>query len=305
MVGVRGSLERGLLVSSKAVKASDDMSDHSPLQRPCRCRPVSGQLYPDDGRSSAPPGTPRSPHSRQHQRVLREATGPGVLFIMEHGQCPQDSGQATPRDEHCRQNPGWGQCGVRGPQPLPTPVTAGSSLLIRTFTQHAEGQARTGARGLGGTGPGALGRMGSCSASGPDGFLRWSQHDSPRGPAGGSGHSTQDQLTPSPTLSHNAAQHTHTSSPTSQNAHSNNSLQTYCGLCLQALGPSPFQPSMCCTPAQVTTSRKPSLMSRPSCPRSLTRLRATPAQRSPGPLPADSMSQKHASKALGRKSVVF
>lgn len=34
-----------------------------------------------------------------------------MLFVMEHGQCPQDGSQARPRHEHCRQSPGgwWGQ----------------------------------------------------------------------------------------------------------------------------------------------------------------------------------------------------
>lgn len=56
------------------------------------------------------PGAPRNPHSRQHQGVRREATGLGVLLVVEHGQRPQDIGQASPRDEYCRQRPeAWGQ----------------------------------------------------------------------------------------------------------------------------------------------------------------------------------------------------
>lgn len=59
-----------------------------------------------DSQLSPPPGTQRSPDSRQHQGVLGEAAGPGVLLVVEHGQSPEDGGQALPGNQHCRQS--WG-----------------------------------------------------------------------------------------------------------------------------------------------------------------------------------------------------
>lgn len=47
--------------------------------------------------------SPGSPHSRQHQSMVREALGLGELLVMEHGQGPQQSDQAWAGDEHCGQ----------------------------------------------------------------------------------------------------------------------------------------------------------------------------------------------------------
>jgi hypothetical protein len=44
-------------------------------------------------------------HSRQHQRILGQAVGLCILFIVEHVKCLQDGSQASARYQHCRQSP--------------------------------------------------------------------------------------------------------------------------------------------------------------------------------------------------------
>lgn len=60
----------------------------------------------EPARRPAPAQTPGD--SRQHQRVLGEAAGPGVLLVVEHGQRPQDGGQALPGHQHCGRGRGSG-----------------------------------------------------------------------------------------------------------------------------------------------------------------------------------------------------
>lgn len=41
-------------------------------------------------------------HSRQHQRILGQAVGLCILFIVEHVKCLQDGSQASARYQHVR-----------------------------------------------------------------------------------------------------------------------------------------------------------------------------------------------------------
>lgn len=213
-----------------------------------------------------------------------------MLFIMEHGQCPQDSGQAPPGDEHCRQNPGWGECGVRGQQPPLTPVTTGSPSSSGHFPNMLGARPGQGSQS-GATPPRAC----------PSAPRLRGAHTQP---------SFRGQAL-SPLLSQCSPAHPHFL-PTSQNAHTNCCLQTYCWLCLQVLGPSPLNPAG--ASPQLRSHLQEALLDvralvpfprPPACPCSLAGRHVTPQQPSPGPLPAASMSRKHASKALGRNGAVF
>lgn len=65
-------------------------------------------------------------HLRQHQCVLGQAVGPGILLIVEHMKCPQDGSQASSRYQHCGQIPsgtwapdqGHSKCSVKHPSLL-------------------------------------------------------------------------------------------------------------------------------------------------------------------------------------------
>lgn len=145
----QGSLERGPRVGAKAMTlvttaCPTDPAGAVPSQD--RPTPTTAGRHPRLG--------PKAPHSRQHQGVLREAKGPGVVLIMEHGQRPQGSGQAPPRDKHCRQNPAqgvWGQgpaatTGSCNRRPLPPHQ---GTYPTRWGPGQGGGQARAGVRGLG------------------------------------------------------------------------------------------------------------------------------------------------------------
>lgn len=111
----------------------------------------------------------------------------------------------------------WGQ----GPAATANACDHWLLLLLRTFSQHAGGQARAGVR-----------IPGHSTPSLPQ-----------RTPSPGSPHSAELQgQALSPLLSQCSPAHPRFL-PTSQNAHTNCCLQTYCWLCLQVLGPSPLSPA--------------------------------------------------------------
>lgn len=85
---------------------------------------------PHDSWLSSVPRTQGSAHSRQHQGVLGEAAGPGVLLVMEHGQHLQNCSQAPPGDEHCREA-GGGQ-GLAATTRAPPLLLAGGQAPSRT-----------------------------------------------------------------------------------------------------------------------------------------------------------------------------
>ena len=89
---------------------------------------------PHDSWLSSVPRTQGSAHSRQHQGVLGEAAGPGVLLVMEHGQHLQNCGQAPPGDEHCREA-GGGQ-GLAATTRAPPLLLAGGQAPSRTGAGH-------------------------------------------------------------------------------------------------------------------------------------------------------------------------
>lgn len=147
----------------------------------------------------------------------------------------------------------------QGQQPPLTPLAAGSSLCFGTSTRHAGGQARAGLGFVGG----------ECGEDGqllcPDGPFPVEPVRQPQGPCQGlwplhtgPGHPICRLFSP------------HSQDlrffPTSQKAHTSSRSQTYCRLCLQVPGPTPFKSSRCFAPARVATSGKPSLMSRPTAP---------------------------------------
>lgn len=123
----------------------------------------------DAASDGPPPGQRGSPHSRQHQGVLGEAAGPGMLLVVEQGQGPQDGGQAPPRDQHCRRGRGGSGAGSHHQLCKHGPSVCAGHLLPR-----AGGQAWAGVWAGSGLGPGELGPRGSrrpggqaCSCPGP------------------------------------------------------------------------------------------------------------------------------------------
>ena len=91
----------GTLVSSKAVERTRELAS-------CKGLPWEPARGPSPRPIPVTAGPRPRPDSRQHQGVLGEAAGPGVLLVVEHGQCPQDGSQALPRHQHCRQGGGQG-----------------------------------------------------------------------------------------------------------------------------------------------------------------------------------------------------
>lgn len=135
-------------------------------------------------------------------------------LIVEHGQCPQNGGQALARDEHCRR----GGAGRRGQRPVATtsPAPSTHTLHHRPLPPHWGPGSRGGGLGAGPQGSQRLGRR-ACSCPGP--WRGWaaaqcrdcySHPDSPRAPP---------PRLRGPWPSHNSDTCAHSSSPTSQNVH--------------------------------------------------------------------------------------
>lgn len=164
------------------------------------------------------PGTHGSAHSRQHQGVLGEAAGPGVLLIMEHGQHPQNRGQVPPGHEHC----GQGGRRIRGWQPPPGPQ-AGRGWALRVSSGPVRSQ--TGCSGLQPTqGPGKCGP--------PPGDWTLALPQTAQGSARGSGrflaNTSTSRRTHGPSKAQGTpvpSQHTHTTSPPDFPEHPHHSAQ--------------------------------------------------------------------------------
>ena len=181
----------------------------------------------------------------------------------------------------------WGQ----GPAATANACDHWLLLLLRTFSQHAGGQARAG--------------------------LRIPGHSTPSlpqsTPSPGSPHSAELQgpgpLPPSLTMQPRAPT---LPPPLPRMPPLTAACRRTAGSACRSLAPRPYTQQVL-HPSSGHTSRKPSLTCGPwcpfhvppACPCSLAGWHVTPQQPSPGPLPVASMSRKHASKALGRNGVVF
>lgn len=100
--------------------------------------PLAGRPFlPSQHKGSCTPSLPRAQknaHSRQHQRILGQVVGLGILLIVEHVKRPQDSSQASPRNQHCRQSPsrvwapGQGRTNSHSQTPIPSSWVSGPGL---------------------------------------------------------------------------------------------------------------------------------------------------------------------------------